>query len=331
MRTGADHFKEEPARGSSPSAIPDYTTYPREFITYKWYRPLLVFLLLAIFFFISGMLIIFIASFATGDINHILDLATGGYDTLDAYTPVGVIVTLGSVAVMIPCLALANKIAGKRPFSSYTSSRGGWDFGIFFRCFLIALVVVSLPIVVVQVFLSDRDSAVLFTAAGFIMLTIIGPLQCIAEEYAFRGFIMQSFGSWFRVPVIAMVLSSAVFGALHAYNLIGIFGIFLSGMFYCIETWLAGGIEASSAIHIANNMTAFYTLGLGYGTLSSETNWQSVVFLGVFEALYALAIYVCKKKGMFERIKKDDAAIWNEKYSARLSEQEIEYDVVEFK
>ena len=123
MRTGADHFKEEPARGFSPSEIPDYTTYPREFITYKWYRPLLVLLLLAIFFFISDLLIIFCTAFATGDLNHILDLATGGYDTLDAYTPVGVIVTLGSVAVMIPCLALANKIAGKRPFSSYTSSR----------------------------------------------------------------------------------------------------------------------------------------------------------------------------------------------------------------
>ncbi len=311
--------------------MPDFTTYPRKFITYKWFRPILVFILLAVFFFISDLLIIFITALATGDINNVLDLATGGYDTLDAYTPVGVIVTLGGIAVMIPCLALANRIAGKRPFSSYTSSRGGWDFGIFFRCLLIAIVVCSLPIVVVQVFMSDRDGAVRFTAAGFIMLTIIGPLQCIAEEYVFRGFLMQTFGSWFRIPVLSIVCSAALFAVVHAYNLIGIFGIFLSGVFYCLDTWFAGGIEASSAIHIANNMTAFYTLGLGYGTLSSETNWQSVVFLAVFEALYALIIYACKKKGMFDRIKRDDAAVWNEKYNARIAEKETEYETVEFK
>lgn len=322
MRSESKHFSPETR---------DYTLYPREFVTYRWYRPLLTGLLLVVFYFIFALLMILCASFVTHDFDSILSAAAGSYDDMDVYTPMGAIMNLGSVAVMIPALALANRIAGGRPFSSYTSTRGGWDFGIFARCLLITVVVCVIPIAVVQVFFSSNHGSVRFTAAGVILLTIIGPLQCIGEEYVFRGYLMQTVGSWFKLPVLAMILPSAIFAAAHPYNRIGVLSIFISGMSYCLAAWMANGIESSSALHIANNMTAFYTLGLGYGSLTSETNWESLIFSAVMDVLYLAVIYACKKRGMFDRVKRDDAAIWNAKKAAKAALAENEEEtVVEF-
>jgi hypothetical protein len=35
-----------------------------------------------------------------------------------------------------------------------------------------------------------------FTAGGFLMLSVVLPLQCIGEELLYRSFTMQTAGSW---------------------------------------------------------------------------------------------------------------------------------------
>ena len=69
-----------------------------------------------------------------------------------------------------------------------------------------------------------------FTLVGFAVVTILGPLQCIAEEYAFRGLLMQTLGSWFRLPIIAVIIQAVVFAVMHPYNTIGQIGILSSGL-----------------------------------------------------------------------------------------------------
>ena len=41
------------------------------------------------------------------------------------------------------------------------------------------------------------------TLTFFVICLILIPLQCIAEEYLLRGFLMQTIGSWFKIPVLA--------------------------------------------------------------------------------------------------------------------------------
>lgn len=300
--------------------ISDYTKYPREFITYRWFRPLLTGALFLAFHFIFQVILIVGLSFAPGaGFQRIMEISSSGYDSFDAYTGTGTLVTLGSTALMIPALALANLIAGKRSFRSYSSSRGGWNYEIFFKCLLISVIVVSIPIIIDDVFIEGRISAARFTLPGIILLTLIGPLQCIAEEYAFRGILMQAVGSWVRFPPLAILVSAAVFAAMHPYNKIGVIEIFISGCIFGTVAWIGNGIEVSSALHIANNMAIFYCVGFGFGEISSEETVPACIFSVIISLAYAAAILICKKKGMFEKVKGNDAAEWNAKAAAKIA------------
>lgn len=304
-------------------SIPDYTKYPREFITYKWFRPLITgILFVVILLFLSTGLTLAITLFHGGE--YAADLQTiigGGYDTFNTYSGPGALATLGSIALMIPSLALANKLAGRRTFRSYASSRGGWDFGIFFRCMLIFLIIGAVPILIFQFVVYGKTGSNQFTLIGLILCTILGPMQCIAEEYFFRGFLMQTFGSWFKIPVLAIVLQTLVFASMHPYNMIGVAEIVCSGLTMGFIAWLAHGIEASSALHICNNMTLFYATGVGISQISSQSTLLDLGFAIVLDVVYILVILFCKKRGMFDVRKADDAAAYNAKIKAKLAKK----------
>ena len=278
MRAGEDHFKNEQGdahlkeeQAIDKPVILDYTYYPRSFITYRWYRPVITGILFVVLYYAFGIGLVFTSlSVKGGDFMSALESFAGGYDTMDVYTTLGAFVSLGSVAVMIPALALANLIAGKRTFRSYSSSRGGWNNRIFFRTLAIAIPVCAVPVALENIIVYGRVNPNRFTIAGFILLTILGPLQCIAEEYGFRGILMQAVGSWVKFAPLAILTSSAAFATMHPYNTIGVINIFADGCCFCIVAWLTRGLEASSALHIANNMAIFYTTGFGFGKISSE-------------------------------------------------------------
>ncbi len=151
-----------------------------------------------------------------------------------------------------------------------------------------------------------------FTLASFAVVTILGPLQCIAEEYAFRGLLMQTLGSWFRLPIIAVILQSVIFALMHPYNTIGQIGIFVSGCVFAISAWTGRGIEVSSAYHIANNMTIFYMQGMNLATIESNTTMHDLLLEICTGVVFVILIFIISKKtSWFSRMKKDDAAAWN--------------------
>ncbi|MDF2498717.1 MAG: family intrarane metalloprotease protein, partial [Arthrobacter koreensis] len=47
------------------------------------------------------------------------------------------------------------------------------------------------------------------------------PFQAAAEEYAFRGLLMQVIGSWLRHPAFAILLPVPLFVLGHGYGLVG--------------------------------------------------------------------------------------------------------------
>ena len=60
-------------------------------------------------------------------------------------------------------------------------------------------------------FISGPKGTNHFSVLFLIITLIMVPLQCIAEEYAFRGLFMQSLGSWFNIPILAIVSLSISF------------------------------------------------------------------------------------------------------------------------
>jgi membrane protease YdiL (CAAX protease family) len=104
-----------------------------------------------------------------------------------------------------------------------------------------------------------------FTTESLVMLIIMlltTPLQAAGEEYGARGLIMRAAGSWVASPVpgliIATLVPSFVFmlahGAGDPWLNVYYFGF---GAAMSILAWRTGGLEATSVVHIVNNMMGF--------------------------------------------------------------------------
>lgn len=304
-----------------------YPTYGRQFASYRWYKPIItgaVFAAIYMALFLIGVMAIGIANgVAEGSADSfdaLMNSLEGGYDSMDLANPLLTAVDLGGLALIIPSLWLASVIVRDRPFSSYQSSRGGWSRKVFWKCLPIAFLVNGLPIIINDVVIEKgyQDFTFRFTAVSFLILTILGPLQCIAEEYLFRGFIMQTLGSWLRISLIAVIVQAVVFAAGHPYNRIGQISILASGLGFALSAWFGRGIEVSSALHIVNNMTIFYLQGCGMTTISSEVDVEGMIMDICMTSAYVVIIFILSRKTKwFDEVRKDDLAKANAKYAEK--------------
>ena len=143
-----------------------------------------------------------------------------------------------------------------------------------------------------------------------IVIALLTPLQAAGEEYVFRGYLTQAFGSllpWRRVSLVLAVLGPAVLFALaHGFGQSWpvFFDRFAFGVVAGILVIRTGGLEAAIAMHVLNNFFA-YGLALSFGDMTESLNatgpsspWmivstltQSLVYLG-------LATWVAKAMGV---------------------------------
>ncbi len=85
----------------------EFITFPKTFEKYRWYNPILVFIVGLIIFFILTEILTQVSIAIYGE-NLIMSIANGGYDILN--TEIGQIFTDLGVIIMIPSLYLATKI-----------------------------------------------------------------------------------------------------------------------------------------------------------------------------------------------------------------------------
>lgn len=293
----------------------NYITYPRNFASYKWAKPILVFILFLIIYLVGGAILVMFMDRTGASPVESLGL---GYDSMNVSSVSGVLTNLGSVAWMLPSLALAVFIVKERPFSSYSSARGGWNFKIFFLSMLVAAIIFAVHTVIR--FLTGNlypfDNQ--FTLAGFIVLTLIGPIQCVAEEYVFRGFMLQTIGSWTRLPVFAVIIQVAVFMALHPYNLAGRISVGFSALVFALCAWFGRGLEISSGLHVVNNMFAFYMTGFGIDRIKSAVTTTELVSTMIIDIIFLVVmLIIIRKCRWFGERKKDDITAFDTKMAAR--------------
>ena len=270
----------------------DFITYPRTFESYKWYKPLLVLILFIIFY----LTFIFLETVVVGLLagTQSLKLIDGGYDTLN----VGIagFATFLSLVLAIPSLYLTSKIVHDRPFSSYASSRGGWNWKIYFKSLAVSFVIYFVYLFIMFLTGQLTSGVNQFTLLWFIIFLIVIPIQTIAEEYIFRGFLLQTLGAWFKIPAVAIIIQAVLFALLHAYNLNGVVLIFVSGIMFGFITWRTNGIEASSALHSVNNLFSFYMVGFGLSKISSNVSISDMVISIVVTVVSTLLVYYIGKK-----------------------------------
>ena len=279
--------------------ISEFITFPKSFEKYRWYKPILVFIIALIIYFILTLVLVAVFSGIYGE-SLIDALLNAGYEAMD--TEVGQIFNQLAVIILIPSLYIATKIVKDRPFSSYASSRGGWNHKLFFKALIIPFIV-FLVVGFIENAIAGSKGEYHFSILFFIITLILVPLQSIAEEYAYRGLIMQAFGSWFNIPLLAVILQAIIFALSHGYNSLGNIEVFVFGLLMGFLAWKSNGIEVSSAFHVGNNLAIALLVMFGMQASTSNVQMNDVIIAFIVDIVLTMVIYyVAKKSNWFGEI-----------------------------
>lgn len=278
-----------------------YHRLARSSSDYAWWRAIVAGLIgLAIFLVLS--LVVSVAWFAVrisgqpqllGDPTALLEPLL----TLELTDPLTFALATVSIAVMLPSVFIARRIMGPRPVGLLSSVTGRLRWRWLMRCVPLALV--SFGVVFgIQFLLPAPDgggevqAVAVSTAVLLVVLALVlTPLQATAEEYVFRGWLMQTIGGWLRHPAWAILLPVPLFAIGHTqYGPLGLLDVSLFGLAAGYLTWRTGGLEAAIVAHVVNNTTLFI-LG-AFGLVDNSGGEGSIVgllstaiIMGVFIAL----------------------------------------------
>lgn len=146
------------------------------------------------------------------------------------------------------------------------------------------------------------------TAVIAVIVLLTTPLQAAGEEYVFRGYLLQAFGSFFHNRTagkwVAILVTASLFAAAHGVQNFPLF--FDRFMFGLIAGWLVvrtGGLEAGIALHILNNFLA-YGIAVSFGDLTetltvSQISWWNIPLTLTQSGLYAvLATVAARRMGL---------------------------------
>lgn len=166
----------------------------------------------------------------------------------------------------------------------------------------------------IDIYFSPENYELNFNLVKFIPLAIIAilliPLQTSFEEYLFRGHMMQGIGLMAKNRWVPLVVTSTLFGLMHAANPeveklgMGIMIYYIgTGFFLGILTLMDEGLELALGFHAANNLitallvtsdwTAFQTDSIYKDVSEPVLGWD--VLIPVF-VVYPILLFVFSKK-----------------------------------
>lgn len=298
-RTGASEVPQ-------PKLPPDGVGYPQILRT-EGYAPWrsIVGVLMGLSFFVLltnviGQLVVFIswALFDAGTVYQTYFQQAYAFER-----PSGMLAANLGIATLIPVACVLMMLLHRMQPSWLLSVRARVRWPYFLVCLGVAVIALN-----GMLLLSMRVSGKPFTLepqAGFwgflVVIVLTSPIQAAAEEVFFRGYLMQSLGSLFRQPWIGVVLSALVFAFFHgAQNLPLFLDRFAFGLLAAVLVWRTGGLEASVAAHVINNIFAYVIAGLT-GSIAAlkaiqQIGWLDAIFdVGGFAVYAALALLVAWK------------------------------------
>ncbi|MFF4788994.1 type II CAAX prenyl endopeptidase Rce1 family protein [Streptomyces sp. NPDC001276] len=271
------------ATSPDPTGLP-YHRMARYSPHHRWWRPLLGTVVL-VFGSVLATVILYILTDGIGTAAGYPELPDGGVD----FGPVlGTGLDLAFIAVDLPLVLLAVLWLGRRPAGTVASVTGRPRWRWLAWCLLAAVPpMVLLPMV--AIFLPDDQgdgggSDVWVGWQTFLlslaMLVVLVPLQSAAEEYVFRGWLLQAAGAFLRSPWLAVLPQAVLFAAAHGWGTPwGFADLLVFGVVAGLLTIRTGGLEASIALHALNNLLAFglsamYVDGLASDETAADAPWQ---------------------------------------------------------
>lgn len=238
------------------------------------------------------------------DAARALDGVLQDAGALDVSSPLSLLIGLGSIALMLPAYLLASLIVNGRRlgFASAVFGRLRWRWLLV--CGALAAAMAVIVTVVTALLPAEAGGAAPAPPTGatlwlsLLVVLLLVPVQATAEEYVFRGYLMQAIGRWLRHPLFAILLPVPLFVVGHLYDPVGQFAVGLFAIAAGWLTWRTGGLEAAIAVHIVNNLLAFL---LGIAGLSdpsaTDVGWVSFATSVLLLGGYCLAVeYVLRRR-----------------------------------
>lgn len=229
--------------------------------------------------------------------------------------------SLALLGILTPFVGLAAWVIQRRPFWSVASvlNRIRWRWLLW--CCLPALGYVALTYLMglfVDAVAPPEDAIGSAGGAwiGFgafvvpaLVILILVPFQSTAEEFVFRGWLIQAVGAYgpdspdgkapwlrklFRSPWPGIVVGGAAFVLGHGYTGWAMADVFLFAVTVGWLTVRTGGLEAAIAVHVLNNLVAFLLpAAMGHGSewdQQGSAPWTLLASDAVCLAAYAYAV-----------------------------------------
>ncbi len=294
---------------------PEPRSYPLVLRTwnYRWWKPVL-----GILFALIVFLVVQVALLVILVVGVVVDGGAGSFADrfaeaaqMDTVTPWTMLYVNLSLASLVAVTWLVVRVVHQLRPRWLSSVMPGMRWKFFFVCLGLS-VVALIASVGVGLLLPDNPNELSGTArmptgqllATALVILFTTPLQALGEEYGFRGYLMQAFGSLFGSRVVAVLLTGLLFALAHgAQNFPLFFDRFAFGVMAGIVVVLVGGLEAGIALHIFNNLLAFgvaiaYNQLDGALTVSEASWWQLPVTITQNGVFLLLVLWVARRMGL---------------------------------
>lgn len=211
------------------------------------------------------LIAIVIKSASNPDVFSLLAANPNDFSVLGVDPNVGLGITLFPFIAGIVAFILIVKFLNNRPFTTIINGTGKIRWNRFFISALI-WILLSAGYLFLYISFDPVNFTINNKTTSLIALSIVSilliPIQVAFEEVLFRGYFMQGFTAILRNRWFPLVMTSVLFGLMHAFNPeVKEYGFLTMmpqyvffGLIFGAITILDDGIEAAMGAHTANNV-----------------------------------------------------------------------------
>ncbi len=268
---------------------------------YSWWRPVVGVLLIIVGFFIVAPIIaapiLLVGAFVEGSGDYLQRIQDFASFTIISVT--GLLYVNVAIALLTPIVWFLVRVMHRLRHRWISSVRPGIRWRFLWVSLGMAFVTLIVTYVVSAFIPTSGDPAVGMNVNPFdtkmllliLVVVFTTPLQAIGEEYAFRGYLLQAFGSLLKNQWFAILGSAVIFALAHGSQNFPLFFDRLA--FGLVAAWLVirtGGLEAGIAMHILNNILAFGSAIL-FGDVAASMDVQTISWWNIPVTLTQSILY----------------------------------------
>lgn len=217
-------------------------------------------------------------------------------------------ILLGFVAAFLPAVLIAARMMHGRPIRTFLTGRARFNFRAAFLSFVVFALLSGVANLISYALDPGSYRYVLNASRFFLFLPFVAillPLQVLAEETLFRGWILQAVGRFTSNRALLVGVPSAIFALAHFQNPeVGFGGEWVLAFYIVMAvylTWITirgNGLEYAFGLHLANNLIVFSIVGNAASPYPSPTIFYatSIDFaldLAAFAAMILIHYGVC--------------------------------------